>query len=136
MVIYWTVLLGFIALGYAIAFTRKGKVAGATIGSRKHELVSPATPDEAFAAISAIGKPYSVDDRDPTGRIIVLSSPVTFFSWGFLYPVYIHAENAGSRIQIGCHSKFFQMGPLVSRAHDKALQAVQAALTVPTARVA
>ena len=30
-----------------------------------------------------IGRPYVVDDADASSNILVLSSPVTFFSWGF-----------------------------------------------------
>src|SRR5262249_40151673 len=106
------VLLALIAVGYAIAFSRKGKVASATLGGRNQELRSPAPPAEVFAKISAIGHPYKVDDRDPNTHTLVLSSPVTFFSWGFFYPVFLHAEGTGTRIQIGVHSKLIQMGPV------------------------
>jgi hypothetical protein len=130
------VLLAFIAVGYAIAFTRKGKVASATLGARNQELHSPAPPAEVFAKISAIGHPYKVDDRDPNTHALVLSSPVTFFSWGFFYPVFLHAEGTGTRIQIGVHSKLIQMGPVVTNAHNKCVAAIEQALSVPTARVA
>ena len=130
------VLFAIAAVGYGIALTRTGKVSGASIGSRRHELHTPATPEQAFAAIRAIGLPYTIDDADPIRKILVLSSPVTFFSWGFFYPVFLHAEPGGTKIDVGCHSKFLQMGPLVSRAHDNARRAIEAALSVPAARVA
>jgi hypothetical protein len=133
---YFAVLLLVIVVGYGIAFTRKGKVASTTLGGRVHEIHTQATPEQAFAAIAAINKPFSIDDRDPSRSILVLSSPVTLFSWGFLYPVFLHAEPGGTRIQIGCHSKFFQMGPVVTNAHGKARDAVQHALALPVARVA
>jgi len=133
---YFAVLLVVIIVGYGIAFTRKGKVASAVLGGRVHELHTPASPEQAFAALAAIGTPYTVDDRDPRTKVLVLSSPVTLFSWGFLYPVYLHAEGTGTRIQIGCHSKFFQMGPIVTNAHGKVRAAIERALSLPQARVA
>jgi hypothetical protein len=136
MITYLAVLFVVIGVGYAIAFSRKGKVASTTMGSRQTEIHTQASPDQAFAAIAAIGRPYSVDDRDPGAKIVVLSSPVTFFTWGFLYPVFIHAEGTGSRIQIGCQSKFIQMGPLVTNAHRKCVAAIEQSLSLPTARVA
>ena len=125
-----------VVLGYAIAFTRKGKVATATLGSRRHELRSNASPQEVFERIKAFRGKLSVDDMDPGAHILVLSSPVTLFSWGFLFPVFIHAEGAGSRIEIGIHSKFMQYGPVVTRWHRTALEEIQQALTIPEARIA
>ena len=79
---------------------------------------------------------FRVDDKDDTARMIILSSPVTFGSWGFLYPVYLHATDRGTRIEIGCKSKFIQIGPLVTNWHNKAVAAVEGALSIPQARVA
>src|SRR4051812_17781456 len=98
MATYFAVLLVVVGIGYAIAFTRKGSVRSAAMGGRVHELHTPASADEAFAAIAKLGHPYKVDDQDPSNKLLVLSSPVTFFSWGFLYPVFIHAEGSGARI--------------------------------------
>ena len=129
-------MFAIFGVGYFIAFTRKGTVAGARLGSRQQEVRSPASPDQVFERIAGIAAPYSVDDKAPTSKILVLSSPVTFASWGFLYPVFIHADGAGSRIQIGCQSKFVQMGPLVTSAHGKCVAAIEQVLSIPAARVA
>ncbi len=133
---YFAVLLVVIGVGYVIAYMRKGKVATATLGSRQQEIRSPASPDEVFARIAAIGSPYTVDDQAPATKILVLSSPITFFSWGFLYPVFLHADGTGTRIQIGCQSKFVQMGPIVTGAHNKCVAAIEGALAPAAARVA
>jgi hypothetical protein len=54
-----------------------------------------------------------------------------------LFPVFIApAPNGGSELTVGCASKVFQMGPLVTRAHDKAVQAILQTLAVAPARVA
>jgi hypothetical protein len=132
---YFGVLFVVLGFGYVIAFTRTGKVTAAMPG-RKREIHSPASPDQAFAAICTIGQPYKVDDKDAARHLVMVSSPVTFFSWGFLYLVVIAPEGTGSRITIGCASKFFQMGPLVTKAHDNCVAAIEGTLTVPTARVA
>lgn len=125
-----------IGLGYLIAFTRKGKVARATLGSRRQELHSPADPATVFQRITVLPPPFSVDDKDPSSNILVLASPVTLFTWGFLYPVFLHADGGGTRIEIGCHSKFIQMGPLVTKAHNQCVAAIEQALSVPEARIA
>jgi hypothetical protein len=125
-----------VIIGYLIAAAKKGRVATATLGNRQLEVRSPASPEQVFAAIAALGAPYTVDDKDANARVLVLSSPVTFFSWGFLYPVFLHQDGAGTRIQVGCHSRFFQYGPVVTNAHKKCVAAIEQALSIPSARVA
>jgi hypothetical protein len=125
-----------VGIGYAIAFTRKGSVAGASVGSRRLDVHSPASPEQVFERLRVIGGKFLCDDSDASSKIIVLSSPVTFFSWGFLYPVFIHAEGAGSRIEIGIKSKFIQFGPVVGKWHRDCAAAIEQALSVPPARVA
>ncbi len=136
MAVYWTLLVVVLGLGYVIGFTRTGKVSSATIGSRRHELFVPADIDTVFTRLASLDGTFKVDDKDPENKLLVLSSSVTFFTYGFLYPVFLTAEGGGTRIVIGCHSKFFQMGPLVSRAHNGCRDAIESALSIPQARVA
>jgi hypothetical protein len=132
----WIVFILLIGVGYVVAFTRKGKVTGASMTSRQHTVFHTAPPAVVFAAIKNIGRPFVVDDADGSSNIIVLSSPVTFFSWGFLYPVFItQAANGGSQILVGCGSKLIQMGPIVTNAHNKCVAAIEAALSAAPARV-
>lgn len=128
--------LVIVAIGYLIAASRKGSVRSASLGSRRSELHSAADPQTVFDRISTIGGKFRVDDRDPTAKILVVSSPITFGTWGFLYPIFVHADGAGSRVEIGCHLKFIQMGPLVTRWHRQCVAAVEALLAPPVARVA
>ena len=79
---------------------------------------------------------FRADDSDAGAKIVVLASSVSFASMGFLYPVFIHAEGSGSRIVIGCHSKFIQMGPIVGKRHRECVQTIETVLSVPAARVA
>lgn len=136
MLAFWLVLLAFAGAGYVVAFTRKGRVASDTIASRRKEFFVPADIESAFRCISAMRGKFTADDRDPVRKIVVLSSPVSFMTWGFIFPVYLHAAGTGTRIELGCKSKFFQLGPLVTKAHDECEAAIQSALSVPTARVA
>ena len=132
----WIFIIIAVGIGYVIAFSRKGKVAGTSMTSRQQETTSPAPPAEVFAALRGIRPPFKVDDADAASNILVLSSPVTFFSWGFIYPVFITPSgNGGSRILVGCGSKLFQMGPIVTNAHNKCMAAITASLSVASARV-
>jgi len=134
MLQFWVLFLVAIGVAYVVAFTRKGKVSmGMT--SRREEISSPASPAEVFAALRLIGPPYTVDDVDASSNMLVLSSPVTLFSWGFLYPVLITPNGTGSKIVIGCGSKVFQLGPVVTNAHNKCVATVEAALSAAPARV-
>src|SRR5258706_10603371 len=128
--------LGMVVVGYLIAFTRKGSVRTVRMGGRRLDVHTPADPQAAFDRIRAMRGKFSADDSDPSTKMIVLASPVTFFSWGFMYPVYIHAEGSGSRIEIGIASKFIQIGPVVGKWHRDCVAAIEEALSVPAARVA
>lgn len=127
------VFLVVLAIGYVVAFTRKGSVKIA-MPSSVRELHSPADPATVAERLRHLGPPYSVDDH--ADNLLCLSSPVTFMSWGFLYPVHIHPEGTGSKIVVGVKSKVFQVGPVPMRAHEKCCAAIEQALSVPTARVA
>src|SRR4051812_34225404 len=101
---YWVVVFLGIFAAFAVGFTRKGK-ARMTMPSRRRELEVPAPPAEVFAALMRIARPFSVDDS-VTDKVVILSSPVSFGSWGFFYPVFIApGTRGGSHLTIGCTSK-------------------------------
>ena len=130
---FWPVFLLLIAIGYVVAFTRKGHVRMG-MSSSQITITSPAPPEVVLERIKLIGSPYHIDAAE--GPVVIVSSPVTFGSWGFFYPVHVHAEGSGSRIVVGVSSKVFQIGPLVTRAHNKCVEAIEATLAVPVARLA
>lgn len=137
MGVYWSVFVFAFILANAIALTRKGKVASDRIGSLRRELHSDADPQAVFDRIAAIGAgKIKVDDKNAETKQLVLSSPMSFAGWGFLYPVSLHPAGTGTRIEVGCKSKVFQIGPLVTRAHSKCVEEIEAALSVPAARIA
>jgi hypothetical protein len=130
---FWVAFLLMLAIAYVIAWTRKGTVK-MSMSASPRELHSPADPATVAERIRHLGKPYTVDDD--SGTVICLSSPVTFMSWGFFYPVHIHPEGTGSKIVVGVRSKIFQVGPIPARAHAKCVEAIEQALSVPAARIA
>src|ERR1700690_979617 len=130
----WVFLLPlvFIAIGFLISMSRKGSAANAAIGHRRLELTTPATPAEAFAKIRLIGQSggkWKLDDCDQARGILVLSSGISIGSMGFLYPVFITPNGTGSQIDVGIHSKFIQMGPIVGFNHRKLRDAIEVALS-------
>ena len=130
---FWPVFLLLIAIAYVVAFTRKGNVRMG-MSSSQITINSPAAPEVVIERIKMIGSPYHIDAAE--GPVVIVSSPVTFGSWGFFYPVHVHAAGSGSRIVVGVSSKVFQIGPLVTRAHNKCVEAIEATLAVPVARIA
>jgi hypothetical protein len=134
---YWLVILVLVFVGYAIAFIRKGKV-GMAMTSRQRLIHVNSTPEETFNQIRHIARPYLIDDSDPKLNVVIVSKPVSFLGgFGFFFPVFISpGASSGSDLIVGCTSKVFQMGPLVTRAHNKAVDAILETLALAPARVA
>ena len=104
-----------------VAYTRKGRIAKVAMTSRRIVLHTAAPPNVVFHWIAQYcPHGYAVDDADPAHGIVLLSSKPTLTTWGFFYPVVISVEGTGSRVDLGIRSKLFQVGPLVTRAHQKA----------------
>jgi len=122
--------LALLAIGFAVALTARGRAATATRTSRLRTFDVGLTPDEAFARLTAMPEgTYRVDDRDPATRVLVMSSRPTGFTWGFLYPIFISERDRGARVEVGIKSRFIQVGPLVTRAHDQVMAAIEDHLT-------
>jgi hypothetical protein len=120
---------------YAVAYRRKGRVGSVRVGASHVDIYSPADPAVVFDAIAAIGPPYTVDDLDRDTRMLVLSSRPTFWSYGFLYPINVVAEDGGTRVEIGVTSRLFHIGPGPGIARSRCRDAIARLLTVPPATV-
>ena len=79
---------------------------------------------------------YRIDDADPATNRLVLSRSPTLFTWGYLFPINMRDDIGGSRIEVGIHSKVFQAGPLVTRAHARCVEDLTEALDLPGTRAA
>jgi hypothetical protein len=120
-------------LGYLIQRQRRGRIATVHIGRRRIELATSVPPTAAFDQIASIGFPYRVDDQDAERHMLVLASVARIWHEGFFYPVVIHPDADGSRIEIGVQAKLlFSIG--YERGLARCARAVEAVL-LPTARV-
>ena len=125
-----------VVLGRLVEASRRGRVANAVIGARRLELRSSADADTVFAKLLEIGGDFRVDDADASKRILVLSSPTTLWSSGFLYPVHVRQDIIGSVIVIGIRSKSISVGVVrKSRAHQRCSAELSQLLGLPSARV-
>ena len=72
---------------------------------------------------------YKVDDFNESDAILVLSDSASLTSYGFFYPVYLSKQSDGKTVvNIGIKSKAFQLGPIVSRNHEKCFNGIKTAL--------
>lgn len=121
---------------YVFAYRRKGRVDATPIGSRIIEIQTAGAPADVFAAIGAIGPPYRVDDQLEAKHTLVLSSPPSIWSYGFLYPIVIRArDGGGSTILVGVCSRLIHVGPGMGHAQARCAKAIEELLTVPPARL-
>ncbi len=128
--------LAVTVLAITIALVRRGHARTASLGGRRFEVRTAAAPAAVIALLRTLGGPYRTDDLDADRGVLVLSSRPTLVTWGFFYPIFIHADGTGSRIEVGIKSRFIQLGPLVTSAHKQCVAAIEAALALPVARVA
>ncbi len=107
------VMAVLIGVSLLVAFTRKGSVATVAMTARRIKLHTAAPPPEMVYTWHTQHCPagYSVEDHDAARGIVILASRPTAFTWGFFYPAVIHAEGAGTRVDLGIKSKLFQYGP-------------------------
>ena len=132
----WLAPVTIIVVGRYVESMRKGRVATATLGSRRLELRSSADADTVFAKLLQVGGGFRVDDSDASKKILVLSSPTTLWSSGHLYPVHVRQDIIGSLIIIGIRSKSLSVGIVrKSRAHERCAAELSQLLGLPSARV-
>ena len=120
-----------VVIGLVVAAMRKGASAMNQRPRRIQYFVAWGTPDVIMRAIIRFAQTsgYKIDAIDePTGRI-VLSDSANLVSWGFFYPVFLTYQNNGSTtVEVGIKSKIFQMGPIVTRYHEKMLNGLRGSI--------
>lgn len=107
------------------AFSRTGSVTTVRMTKRRVALHTEVPPQVVYAwLVQHCPVGYSVEDHDPARGVVILSSRVTLFTWGFFYPAIVYAHGTGTRVDLGIKSKMFQYGPLVTRDHRKLAHAL------------
>jgi hypothetical protein len=135
-VLEWLAPVGIVVIGRLVEASRRGRVGNAALGSRRIELRSLADADTVFAKLLQIGGGFRVDDADASKRILVLSSPTTLWSSGFLYPIHVRHDIIGSLVVIGVRSKSISVGVVrKSRAHERCAAELSQLLGLPSARL-
>jgi hypothetical protein len=133
------VAIAMVAIGFLVAFSRRGRVSSARFDYKAIKLRTAGEPDAIFERIRelpALHPKYKLDDQDPQQHILVFSSNPSLFSWGFFYPVVVTSTaGGGSEIRVDIQSRFIQFGPVVSHNRQKCADVIEKMLSVPTARV-
>lgn len=106
---------------YLFAANRKATSAVTTKPSRLRIVHSPLGYSDAINRLVQVAptQGYKVEDVTSDGSRVILGSNITFFSYGFFYPVYFSVEPSGTLVEIGIVSRAFQWGPVVTFNHDK-----------------
>ena len=97
---------------------------------RSITLTSPLSPDAAFAKLAHAkwtGR-CKLADSDAQKRVLVLSSGISGWSWGFFYPLFIRPSASGSVVEIGVKPRAPQYGLIVSNNHKACAVEIEKAL--------
>lgn len=98
---------------------------------RLRAFTTAASRNETLKAITRFAQQsgYKVDRLDEANGRLVLSDSAPVASRGFFYPIFLTEEAAGTTIvEVGIRSKLFQIGPVVSRSHERCVNGIRAPL--------
>ena len=126
--------LVFSAIGYVMALQSKGLDYLQKMPGRVIMFETPMAPDAVTARLShgLSGLPVELTATVPGGNRLLFAKKPGLFDWGFFYPVHIAATpSGGAQVQTGIASRAFQWGPLVTKAHQKFVDGVKAAVGQP-----
>lgn len=115
--IFAFVITAIILLPIVLATVVKMPAATARLPERYLMLESVLAPDAVFAKLrSAMLGNRKVADSDAARRVLVLSSPVSGWAYGYFFPVFIRGAGAGSIIEVGILPKSIDVEPRVEKA--------------------
>jgi len=133
------VALAMVAIGFLVAFSRRGKVSSARFDYKAVKLRIGGEVEAVYQRIrelSSMHPKYKLDDEDQQQHILVFSSNPSLFSWGFFYPVVVTpTAGGGCEVRVDIQSRFIQFGPVVSHNRQKCADAIEKMLAIPAARV-
>jgi hypothetical protein len=112
---------------------RKGSSAAENKPRRIQSFVTSNTPSSVLKTLIRFAQQsgYKIEFLDEAKGNIVLSDGASLTSYGFFYPVFLTSERESQTlVEVGIKSKVWQVGPIVSRRHDKCFNSVKAAILV------
>lgn len=122
----------FIAcIGLIIASMRKGSSSLGSKPSRLQSFSTTGNPEETLKAIVRFAQQsgYKVAAFEEAKGQLVLEESASATSWGFFLPIFVSRQSDGSvLVEVGIKSKLVQVGPIVSRSHEKCVNGIKAAL--------
>lgn len=124
-----------VGIGLIIAAMRKGSSAVKTKPSRLMSFTTARAPHDVMTIVVRFAQQsgYKIDEIAESDGRILLSDSATATSWGFFYPVYVSKQNDGnSLVEVGIKSQLIQVGPIVSRNHERCFNGIKAAIFANT----
>lgn len=103
--------------------------------NRLTSFVVPLPPEEVMKIIIKFAQQtgYCIETIAPDQGFITLSTKPTLTSWGFFYPIYLSQQaDHQTFVEIGIKSRAIQIGPLVSRNHERCAAGIFAAIFAST----
>ncbi|NDY92449.1 hypothetical protein [Ideonella livida] len=130
---FWLSFFSVVAIfGFALwSATRSGAsyLGRRTRRQRTLEVAAPARQALQQIIRYAQAAGYKVVALQEDEGLLVLDEPLNWVSWGFFLPVRVAGLPGGlCRVEVGIRSKVFQVGPVVTRSHERFVTGLQAAL--------
>ena len=71
---------------------------------------------------------YKIEIFDEDNSNLVLSDAPSLTSYGFFYPIFVRSQGAETLVEVGIKSRSWQVGPIVTRHHDRCFNWTKAAI--------
>lgn len=120
-----------VGIGLIIAAMRKGSSAVKTKPGRLMSFTTAMAPQDVMRIVARFAQQsgYKIDEIAESDGRIILSDSATATSWGFFYPVYVSKQDDGNTlVEVGIKSQLIQVGPIVSRNHERCFNGIKAAI--------
>ena len=119
------------AICFIIAAMRRGSFVIGSKTSRLQSFTVATNPQETLKSIVRFAQQAGnkISAIDEAKGQLVLEESASATSWGFFLPVFVSRRSDNSTlVEVGIKSKLVQVGPIVSRSHDKCVNGIKAAL--------
>ncbi len=120
-------------IGLIIAAMRRGSSVIGTKPSRLQSFTSADNPQETLKGIVRFAQQagYKISAIDEVKGQLVLEESASATSWGFFFPIFVSRQSDNATVvEVGIKSKLVQVGPIVSRSHEKCVNGIKAALFI------